>query len=149
MAGNYNLLVQMGNLTRDPELRYTPGGSPVTTFCIATNHKWKDARGKAHEERCYTDWECWGAIAETVAEYCQKGSCVMAEGRLKLDQWVDRPTGGRRSKLKGVASKVQFVSPSPGLRDRSSSVGAVDELPSDDITQEEITSNSAGGDPPF
>jgi len=149
MSTNMNIVILAGNLTRAPELRYTPRGSPVASFSIAVNRKWKDAQGKLNDEPCFVDCECWGTIAENVTQYLGKGSSVLIRGRLKLDRWTDKQTGKARSKLKCVAEIVQFVN-SPrrrqeqseagnGGRDeleeqaiRAGASGLVDELPPDD-----------------
>jgi len=119
---NVNLVVLAGNLTRDPELRYTPGGMPVASFGIAVNRKSKD-----REETTFVDIEVWGKTAESASEYLKKGSPALIEGRLKLDSW--EKDGQKRSKLKVVGERVQFL----GARERvQEKAPAVDELPAED-----------------
>ena len=110
---SFNKVILHGNLTRDPELRYTPGGSAVAAFGVAVNRKWKGEDGQDHEEVTFVDVECWAKRAEVVAQYFRKGSQILVEGRLKLDQWEDKNTGDKRSKLKVVMESFSFV----GTRD--------------------------------
>jgi single-strand DNA-binding protein len=106
---NYNKVIIAGNLTRDPELKYLPSGAAVAQFGLAINRKWKDPQGEDHEEVCFVDISCFGKTAENTSQYMKKGSQMLVEGRLQLDQWEDKQSGQRRSKLKVVAERVQFV----------------------------------------
>ena len=99
-----NHVFEQGNLTRDPELSYTTGGTAVCKFSIAQNSKYKDK-----EEVSYFDVEAWGKTAENVAQYKKKGDAVIVEGTLKQDRWDDKTTGAKRSKVKIVAFKVHFL----------------------------------------
>lgn len=108
MSANMNLVVLGGNLTKDPELRYTPGGSPVARFSIAMNRRWRDAQGKVQEKPCYVDCEAWGQLGMSSERYLSKGSAVLVRGHLKFDKWTDRE-GAFRSKLTVVADEVQFL----------------------------------------
>lgn len=99
----------MGNLTRDPELRYTTGGTAVCSFGLAMNRRYTTSQGEDREEVCFVDIESWGRTAETCDRYLNKGAPVMVEGRLKLDQWQDRQTGQRRSRLRVRAEQVHFL----------------------------------------
>ncbi len=112
-----NRVFLIGNLTRDPELRYTPNGSAVCEFGIAINRVFT-SNNERREETCFVDVNAWGRQAENCARYLQKGSSVCIEGRLHLDQWEDRETGRPRSKLKVVAERTQFLG-APANRDRS------------------------------
>ena len=103
-----NKVFLIGNLTRDPELRYTPNGSAVCEFGIAINRVFT-SNNERKEETCFIDVNAWGRQAETCSKYLQKGSSVCIEGRLHLDQWQDRETGKPRSKLKVVAERTQFL----------------------------------------
>lgn len=108
MAGSYNRVVLLGNLTRDPELRYTPQGTAVTDLGLAVNRV--SGRGTDRkEETTFVDVTVWERRAEICCEYLTKGRQVLIEGRLHLDQWEDRETGQKRNKLKVIASDVQFV----------------------------------------
>ena len=109
----------IGNLTRDVELKRTPSGSAVAKLGIAVNRKYKDAKsGEMKEDTTYVDVDVWGKQAETAAQYIGKGSSVHIEGRLKLDQWDDKETGQKRSKLGVVGERVQFLG-SKGQREQT------------------------------
>ena len=97
----------MGNLTRNPELRYIAGGSAVCEFGIAINRKFV-AGGQDREETTFVDIVVWGRSAESCSRFLAKGSSVFIEGRLQLDQWEDQQ-GGKRSRLRVVAENVQFI----------------------------------------
>ena len=105
-----NKVFIIGNLTRDPELRVTPKGTPICQFGIAVNRQFKDESGATRDETTFVDIEAWGKQGELVAKYLSKGSPAMVEGRLKLDQWEDKATNQKRSKLKVVLDNVQFLS---------------------------------------
>ena len=107
---NLNVVHLMGNLTRDPELRVTPTGSAVCQFGLAINHTWFDERAnEKREETTFVDVTAWGRQAETIAKYVTKGRPLYVQGRLKLDQWEDKATGQKRSKLSVVLSSFQFL----------------------------------------
>jgi single-strand DNA-binding protein len=103
-----NRVFLMGNLTRDPELRYTPGGSAVTEIGLAVNRRYKAQSGEMQEETTFVDITVWGRQAENVNQYLSKGRPVFVEGRLQLDSW-ETQDGQKRSKLKVVADNVQFL----------------------------------------
>lgn len=105
---NLNKVMIMGNLTRDPELRYTPSNTPVVQIGIAVNRRWRSNEGEQQEETTFIDCEGWGRTAEVINEYLRKGRPIFVEGRLKLDQWDDKE-GNKRSKLKVVIETFQFV----------------------------------------
>jgi single-strand DNA-binding protein len=105
-----NKVFLIGNLTRDPELRVTPKGTPIAQFGIAVNRKFKKEDGSDGEEVTYVDIEAWGKHGELVAKYLTKGSPAMIEGRLKFEQWEDKTSGKKMSKLKVVLDNVQFLS---------------------------------------
>lgn len=108
MAGNFNKVFLMGNLTRDIELRHIGGDQAVAKIGIAVNRRFRTKDGENREEATFVDCEAWGRTAETMSKYLSKGSPVFLEGRLKLDQWQDKD-GGNRSKLKVVVENFQFV----------------------------------------
>ncbi|MEM8834520.1 MAG: single-stranded DNA-binding protein [Planctomycetota bacterium] len=108
MAGSFNKVFLMGNLTRDPELRSTSGSNPVANIGLAVNRRFRTQSGENREETTFVDCEAWGRTAETMAQYLSKGRPVFIEGRLKFDQWQDKD-GGNRSKLKVVIDNFQFV----------------------------------------
>jgi len=104
---SYNRVILVGNVTRDPELRYIPSGTAVTDVGLAMNEKWKNANGEWVEEAVFVDVTLWGRQAEVAGEYLSKGSSVLIEGRLKLDQWEQ--DGQKRSKLKVVGMRMQML----------------------------------------
>jgi single-strand DNA-binding protein len=112
---SYNKVILVGNLTRDPELRYTPKGMAIAKIGLAVNRNWTSESGEKKEEVTFVDVDIFGRTAENVAQYMKKGRPILIEGRLRLDQWDDKQTGQKRSKLGVVAETVQFLgSPSGG-----------------------------------
>ena len=105
---NYNKVFLMGNLTRDPQLRYTPNKQAVCDFGIAINRKWKGADGQMHEEVCFVDCTAWAGRAEAISKYLTKGQPIFVEGRLNFRTW-DGPDGKKRSKLDVVIEQFQFI----------------------------------------
>lgn len=99
----------IGNLTRDPELRVTPKGTAIATFSLAMNRKFKDDSGGEREEVTYVDCEAWGKSGENISKYCTKGRPLYVEGRLRLDQWEDKTTKEKRSRMKCVVENFQFL----------------------------------------
>jgi single-strand DNA-binding protein len=110
---NLNKVMLMGNLTRDVELKTTPGNQTVGNLGLAINRKWKTPDGEQREETTFVDCEAWGKTAEILAKYLSKGRPVYLEGRLKLDQWEDKD-GQKRSKMRVVIEEFQFVDSKPG-----------------------------------
>ncbi|MEW5802424.1 MAG: single-stranded DNA-binding protein [bacterium] len=105
---SFNRVILMGNLTKDPELRYTSSGLAVAHFSLAINRKYTAKEGDKKEEVDFFDIETWDKQAELCSEYLSKGSGVLIEGRLKQDRWEDE-TGGKRSRIKIVATTIQFL----------------------------------------
>jgi len=105
---SYNRVLLMGNLTRNPEIRYTPSGTAVADLGLAVNESFKNKAGETVERTCFVDVVVWSRQAETAAEYLHKGSPVFVEGRLQLDQWESQE-GEKRSKLRVRADRVQFL----------------------------------------
>ena len=99
----------MGNLTRDPQLRYLPNQTAVVDFGLACNRRWKGANGEDREEVLFVDCSAFARQAEVINEYCRKGRPLFVEGRLKLDQWEDKQGGGKRSKLSVVVENFQLL----------------------------------------
>ena len=99
----------MGNLTRDPELRVTPKGTPICQFSLAINRQFKTEAGESRDEVIYVDVEAWGKQGETIAKYVTKGRPLYVEGRLRLDQWEDKNTKEKRSRMKVVLEQFQFL----------------------------------------
>ena len=107
---NLNKVLLIGNLTRDPELRYTPQGSAICDLGLAINRQYTTNDGVKKEEVCFIDITAWGRQAETCNRFVKKGSQIFVEGRLKLDSWQDKETGKNRSKINVVAERIQFLS---------------------------------------
>ncbi|HVX16146.1 MAG TPA: single-stranded DNA-binding protein [Pirellulales bacterium] len=105
---SFNRVILLGNLTRDPELRYIPSGTAVTEIGLAVNDRRKAANGEWVDETTFVDVTLWGRTAEIATEYLSKGSPVLIEGRLKLDSWQDKE-GQKRSKLRVIGERMQMV----------------------------------------
>src|SRR5579871_1893014 len=106
---NFNKVILAGNLTRDPELRYTPKGTAVAKIGMALNRSWKSESGETKEEVTFVDVEAFGRQAEVISQYMKKGRPFLVEGRLKLDQWEDKNTHQKQSKLKVVLESFSFL----------------------------------------
>ncbi|MEI6464331.1 MAG: single-stranded DNA-binding protein [Verrucomicrobiota bacterium] len=109
-----NKVLLMGNLTRDPELRVTPKGTSICQFSLAINRQFKMESGESREEVIFVDIEAWGKQGETIAKYMTKGRPLYVEGRLRLDQWEDKNTKEKRSRMKVVLEQFQFLGDSRG-----------------------------------
>lgn len=105
---SFNRVILLGNLTRDPQLRYLPSNTAVCEFGLATNRRWKDRDGNQKEDVCFVDVAAFGRQAETINQYMTKGKPILIEGRLRLDSWTGQD-GQKRSKLSVVAENFQFV----------------------------------------
>ena len=133
-----NKVFLIGNLTRDPELRVTPKGTAICQFGLAVNRQFKDESGATRDETTFIDIEAWGKQGELVSKYLTKGSPAMVEGRLKLDQWEDKTSGQKRSKLKVVLDNVQFLSTRGGAAagpGGAGGTGPAQSAPSDEVDQ--------------
>jgi single-strand DNA-binding protein len=104
-----NRVFLMGNLTRDPEVRYTPKGTAIAKLGMAVNRVYTTDSGEQKEEVTYVDVEVWGRQAETCKEYLSKGRPILIEGRLRMDSWEDKETHQKRSRMLVVADRVQFL----------------------------------------
>jgi single-strand DNA-binding protein len=107
---NLNKVMLMGNLTRDPEVKYTPKGTAIAQIGIAVNRTFPDSAGQKREEVTFIDVEAFGKTAESLGEYFKKGMPIFVEGRLRLDSWDDKQSGQKRSKLKVSMESFQFLS---------------------------------------
>jgi single-strand DNA-binding protein len=139
---NLNKLMIIGNVTRDPEIKYTPKGSAVVDIGIAVNRTFTPEGGERREETTYIDVTLWGRTAETAVEYCKKGRSVYVEGRLQLDSWEDKASGQKRSKLR-VVGENYLLDRRPGGASGSAGSGGGDEEYSERPARRE--SSSAGG----
>ncbi len=106
---SFNKIILVGNLGKDPELRYTPQGNPVCTFSLATNEKRKDRSGESSDVTTWFRVTLWGRQAETASQYLQKGRPVYIEGRLRVEEYTDRE-GKQRYSLEVNATDMQFIS---------------------------------------
>jgi single-strand DNA-binding protein len=133
---NFNKVLLMGNLTRDPEIRYPSGGGggggagggregggAICKFGLAVNRQWRNQAGEKQEETCFVDIVVFGRQAENCNEYLKKGRAAFVEGRLHYDSWEDRETGKKRNRLEVVAENVQFLGSRDGAGGGSSSYG--------------------------
>lgn len=110
MAANYNKALLMGNLTRDPEMRVLPSNMSVVNFGLAVNDRFKNKQTDQWEERPnFIDCEAFGKTAENIAKFLSKGKPIFVEGKLRFEQWEDKQSGAKRSKLKVVVDTFQFV----------------------------------------
>ena len=110
---NLNKVMLIGNLTRDPDLKYTPGNQAVCEIGLAVNRKYRTKEGEDREETTLVDCEAWGKQAEVLKQYMTKGKPLFVEGRLKLDTWEDKD-GGKRSKMRVVIENFQFLGAAGG-----------------------------------
>jgi single-strand DNA-binding protein len=106
---NLNKVLLIGNLTRDPELRYTPSGKAVADITLAINRVWVNDAGQKQEDTTFVDVTLWGRQAELAQQYLTKGRGAYIEGRLQMDTWDDKETGKKRSRLKVVGDSLQFL----------------------------------------
>ncbi len=121
---SFNKVILAGNLTRDPELKTFPSGTSVTRFTLAVNRTYTSKDGEKKEETTYVDIDAFGKQAETISKYCLKGSGLLVEGRLKLDQWDDKNSGEKRSKLGIVLENFTFLGSANARREGGSSFGS-------------------------
>lgn len=141
-----NILLQKGNLTRDPETRYTPKGTAIIQFGIAVNRRWKGEDGQAKEEVTFTDWQAWGKTGETIAKFFKKGDPIICEGRLAQEEWEDKQTGEKRRKSFGKLETFHFCGSKaaegggggqrtarPAAREQSQGSGGAEGMEDDDI----------------
>jgi single-strand DNA-binding protein len=110
---SFNKVILLGNLTRDPEVRYTPKGSAVCDLGLAVNRSYTLDSGEKREEVTYVDVVLWARLAEIAGEYLKKGRPVFIEGRLQLDTWDDKQTGQKRNKLRVIGETMQLLGGRP------------------------------------
>ena len=129
MAASLNKVFLMGNLTRDPELRYIPSGAAVANFTVAVNRGYKDSAGEKKEEVSFLRVVIWGKMAEVCGEYLAKGRPVLVEGRLRSRNWEGQD-GQKKSTVEVIASNVQFLGSKgdqkPQTVERAPEVGSID-----------------------
>lgn len=124
-----NKVMLIGNLTRDPEVRYTPKGSAVCDLGLAMNRKYTLENGDRAEETIFVDVVLWSKLAELAGKYLHKGRPVFIEGRLQLDSWEDKQTGQKRTRMRVVGESMQFLSDGKGARTSESAAPAKGEAP--------------------
>jgi single-strand DNA-binding protein len=123
---SYNKVMLIGNLTRDPEVRYTPKGSAVCDIGLAVNRVYTADNGEKVEEVTFVDVVLWSKMAELAGKYLHKGRPVFIEGRLQMDSWEDKQTGQKRTRLRVVGEQMQFLG-SPQGGDRPAGGGGDEE----------------------
>jgi single-strand DNA-binding protein len=106
---NLNKVMLMGNLTRDPELKYTPKGTAIADFGLAINRTWKTETGEKREETTFVGCVAFGRVAEIIGEYCKKGNPLYVEGRLTQETWDDKTSGEKKSKTKVTVENMQLL----------------------------------------
>jgi single-strand DNA-binding protein len=111
---SFNKVMLIGNVTRDPEVKYTPKGSAVADVGLAINRTYQNQSGEKVEEVTYLDVELWGRLAEIAGEYAKKGRPIFVEGRLRMDSWEDKQSGQKRNRLKVVGEGLQLLGSRPG-----------------------------------
>ena len=121
---SFNKVILAGNLTRDPELRYTPKGTAVARIGLACNRKWKSETGEMKEEVTFVDVDAFGKTAETIGQYLKKDRPILLEGRLRYETWEDKQTKQKRSKLGVVLETFQFLDSGGGRGDGASEAPA-------------------------
>ncbi len=140
---NFNKVILIGNLTRDPEVRYTPSGTAVGDLRMAINRRYRTGDGQDKEETCFVGVTVWGRQAETCGEYLKKGAPALVEGRLKYDEWEKE--GQKFSRLSVVAERVQFLSSPRGAEFHDGGGAPVDSRPSAGNAIPPIASQESGG----
>jgi single-strand DNA-binding protein len=143
---NFNKVILMGNLTRDPQLTYLPSQTAVVNFGIATNRQWKGQDGQMKQDVCFVDCRAFGKPAETINKYCKKGRPLMIEGRLTYDSWTGKD-GVKKSKLRVTVETFQFIS--SGVSEKSSSADGESQGSSEDYGAAEQPPQTSGDDIPF
>ena len=142
---NLNKVMLIGNVTRDPEIKYTPKGSAVTDLGIAINRVFTPEGGERREETTFVDVTLWGRQAEIAGEYCKKGRSIYVEGRLQLDSWEDKASGQKRTKLRVVGENFQLLGPRPNGGGGGGSGGTEEEYSERPPQRREPASGGGGG----
>lgn len=106
---SFNRVILCGNVTRDPELRHTANGKSVAEFGLAVNDSYKSADGQLRDECLFIDLNCWGKTAEIASQFVTKGAPILIEGRLKADEWTDKQSGQKRSKIRVTVDRLQML----------------------------------------
>ena len=147
---SFNRVILVGNLTRDPEVRYIPSGTAVCELGLAVNRSWFDKQSNSRkEETTFVDVTLWGRTAEIAGEYLAKGRQVLIEGRLQLDTWDDKETGKKRSKLRVVGEQMTMLGGREGGSGPGAGGGGRTSAPAQDPAEAYYDSDDGGGDVPF
>lgn len=142
---NFNKVILLGNLTRDPQLSYLPSQTPVVEFGLAVNRKWTGQDGQQRDETCFVDCKSFGKPAETINKYCKKGRPLLVEGRLTYESWTGQD-GAKKSRLRVMVESFQFISSgAPGGQGGGS--GSESQIPANDGAADQ--GQSGGDDIPF
>lgn len=141
-----NHTILLGGLTRDPELRHAGAGGAICKFSLAVTEEYKDKNGKEQKSTLYIDIDAWGRLGEAVAKYVRKGSAVLVQGRLQLEQWTAKD-GAKRSKISLRATDVQFLD--KGGDNKSTSRTDFDDPPATEETNEPLPNDDLDDEPPF
>jgi len=147
---NFNKVILLGNLTRDPQLSYLPSQTAVVDFGLAMNRKWTSQDGQQRDETCFVDCRAFGKPAETINKYCKKGKPLLVEGRLTFDSWTGQD-GTKRSKHRVTVESFQFVSSAPGSSQGGTGGqggGSESQIPANDVPPMD-QGQSGGDDIPF
>jgi single-strand DNA-binding protein len=142
---NFNKVILLGNLTRDPQLSYLPSQTAVVDFGLAVNRTWTGQDGQKKEEVCFVDCRTFGKPAETISKYCKKGRPLMVEGRLTFDSWTGKD-GQKHSRLRVTVENFQFISSASGTSGGANS-GADSQIPANDVPVDSMP--NGGDDIPF
>ncbi|MDD5680641.1 MAG: single-stranded DNA-binding protein [Candidatus Omnitrophica bacterium] len=141
---NLNKVFLIGNLTRDPELRYIPSGTAVASFGLATNRTYKSSSGEKKQETCFVRIVVWGRMAEICGEYLSKGSPVFVEGRLQYRAW-DSPNGEKRNTLEVRAERIQFIGKTAKAGEPQAGQGSAEEVEDINLDAELPVTDNDGG----
>ncbi len=134
---SFNKVILLGNLTRDPEVRYTPSGTAVASFAIAVNRRYKQG-DETKDEVSYIDIVVFGKQAEACGQYLNKGDGILVDGRLQQRRWDDKETGQKRSKVEVVAQSVNFMPKRSGQAAAASSRGEAEPMPEPPVGEDDI-----------
>lgn len=145
---NFNKVILMGNLTRDPQLSYLPSQTAVVDFGIATNRQWKAQDGQMKQDTCFVDCRAFGKTAETINKYCKKGKPLMLEGRLTFDSWTGQD-GVKKSKLRVTVESFQFLPAGGRSAEQDAPADEGSQTPAEDGGAVNDISNNGKDDIPF
>jgi len=117
---SYCKVLIIGNITRQPEVRYLPAGTAICEFSVAVNEQWKAENGEKREKTTFVDCKCWAKRGEVIAEHFKKGDPIFVEGRLTQETWDDKATGAKRSKLTVTVDDFKFIGGKKGAKETDS-----------------------------